>query len=96
MKLMETSNGYKLIHDDVCRGKIDGHVEDGYYLLDYIHINKAHRGKGYGRMAINALKRKYKKIKTTTVRKSNTASRALFNSAGFREIPSGAQLRFEL
>lgn len=66
--------------------------DQDWFIVDYIYIKPKYRKRGYVKQVLTKLKQKHKKIKTTTISKSNTASRKLFESAGFKIKPSDKQL----
>jgi len=85
--------GFKIIEKNKTVGKVYFDIKDNIVIIHYIKINKAYRKKGYAKKALKIMmKTKYKCFRTTSIRKSNIASRKLFASLGFKEYKSGRQI----
>lgn len=87
--------GFKIIVDGATVGKIYCDIIDNTFIINYIIISEKYRGQGYAKKSIKLLMKKYKHYKyfeTTTIRKTNMASRNLFKSLGFKEIKHNKQI----
>jgi ribosomal protein S18 acetylase RimI-like enzyme len=90
---MKNGAGYRIVHLDRTLGKLYYAVDRDTFIINYIAISKPYQGKGWGKKVLKKiLKKDYRCFRTTTIAKSNVASRNLFKSAGFTEKSSGKQL----
>ena len=87
--------GYKIIVNSATVGKVYCDAIKNTFIINYIIISEKYRGLGYAKKSIKLLMKKYKHYKyfeTTTIRKTNMASRNLFKSLGFKEIKHNNQI----
>jgi len=89
--------GLKIVDKKKTVGKVYFDIKGNTFIIHYIKISKLHRKKGYAKKALKMLmKTKYKCFKTTSIAKSNTVSRKLFASLGFKEYKKGKYLYAKL
>lgn len=89
----KTVNKFKVLLGEKSIGYVDYDINNDTFIIKYIQISSAFRGKGYGKAVISKLlKLPYKNFITTNIAKKNIASQKLFTSCGFNLKDNGRQL----